>query len=63
MTASRPKYTKIPTLTGGSSYFFIENSPETDIILIHFVRNRSRLKKFYNRPFCVVSVQSSGSHI
>jgi hypothetical protein len=29
MSPSRPKYTKIPPQTGGSSYFFIGKVPKT----------------------------------
>jgi hypothetical protein len=56
----QPEYIKIPPQTGGSSYFLIEKSPKTAffkyenllIILIHFVRKRSRIKRiFYFRPF------------
>jgi hypothetical protein len=47
MTSSQTKYTKIPPQTGGSSYVLTENSPETDIIPIHFVRNRSRINNIF----------------
>jgi hypothetical protein len=57
MTPSRPKYTKIPPQTGGSSYFLIEKKNclkqhlnknlYQDIIIIHFVRNRSRIKNIF----------------
>jgi hypothetical protein len=33
------------------------------IILKHFVRNRSKIKKFYFRPFWVISVHSFGCHL
>jgi hypothetical protein len=42
MTPSRPKYTKIPPETGGSSfissYFFIEKSPKTAVLLKSLTR-------------------------
>jgi hypothetical protein len=50
MTPSWSEYTKTPSKTAGSYNFLIEKSPKTvfcknlkqDIILTHFVRNRSR---------------------
>jgi hypothetical protein len=49
------EYTKIPPETGGCCYFLIEKSPKAtfkknilnDIILINFVRNRSRIKNIF----------------
>jgi hypothetical protein len=51
MTSSRLEYTKTPPQTGGSSYILIEKSPKAAflyikqyMILIHFVKTRSRIK-------------------
>ncbi len=56
MTPCRPKSTKIPPRTGGSSYFLVEKSPKSaffdknllqGIIIIHFMRNRYRIKNIF----------------
>jgi hypothetical protein len=58
LTPSRPGYTKTPPKKDGSSHFLIEKLPKKafftkknlyqDVILRHFVRNRSRRKNIFN---------------
>jgi hypothetical protein len=63
----------MPPQAGGSSYIFIEKSPKThfiyknpaqDIMLIHFVRNRSRKKNIFDSGhFELYLFKVLGSHI
>jgi hypothetical protein len=71
LTPSQPRYTKIPPQTGGNSYFLIEKSPKTPfkkkpLTRLNsevFLMNRSRIKNFYFRPFCVTYNNSFRIHI
>jgi hypothetical protein len=47
MTPSQPEYAKKPPQTGGSSYFFMEKSPETAYFLY-----KKPLTRYNSNTFC-----------